>query len=96
MGLDVAKGIELLRSSAVPQLLEYKAEPLAARDYEPQFTVDLMRKDLRLADEALLPGEISAATVSVFDETVSLGLGAADIAAVMAAVEREGPDALSR
>lgn len=96
VGLDVAKGIEFLRSSAVPQLLEYKAEPLAARDYEPQFTVDLMRKDLRLADEALLPGEISAATVSVFDETVSLGLGAADIAAVMAAVEREGPDALSR
>lgn len=88
--LDVSEGIEFLRGSAVPLLLDYKAGPLAARDYTPQFTVGLMRKDLRLADEALPPGAIAATTVSIFDQAVALGLGDDDIAAVMAIVEGDG------
>lgn len=96
VGLDVPLGLEVLRSSAVPRLLEYKAEPLASRDYEPQFTIDLMRKDLRLADDALRPGAIAAATFSVFDAAASLGLGDADIAAVMAVIEGDQPDGVSR
>jgi hypothetical protein len=32
VGLDVEQGIEFLRGSAVPLLLDYKAEPLANRD----------------------------------------------------------------
>jgi hypothetical protein len=42
-----------------------------------------MRKDLRPADEALRPGAIATATVSVFDEAMAQGFGEEDIAAVM-------------
>lgn len=37
-GLDVAQGLDILRRGAVPRLLDYKAAPLAERDFTPLFT----------------------------------------------------------
>ncbi len=82
-GLDVSASLELLRSGAVPRLLEYKAGPMAARDYSPLFTVDLMSKDLGLADERRPAGPVTAAAVDIMRRAKEAGLGADDIAAVM-------------
>ena len=57
-GLDTTSCIELLRQGAVPRLLDYKAGPMAARDHRPLFTVDLMAKDLGLADARRPPGPV--------------------------------------
>lgn len=82
-GLDVSASLELLRAGAVPRLLEYKAGPMAARDYSPLFTVDLMSKDLGLADERRPPGPVTERAVDVMRRARSAGWGPEDIAAVM-------------
>lgn len=87
-GLDVADSLELLRAGAVPRLLEYKAGPMAERDYTPMFTVGLMNKDLRLADERRPPGRVTAAGGEVMRAALDAGLGDADIAAIMEIVDR--------
>lgn len=87
-GLDVAGSLELLRAGAVPRLLEYKAGPMADRDYTPLFTVGLMDKDLRLADERRVPGRVTAAGTAVMRAALDAGLGDADIAAIMEIVDQ--------
>jgi 3-hydroxyisobutyrate dehydrogenase-like beta-hydroxyacid dehydrogenase len=82
-GLDVADSLELLRAGAVPRLLEYKAGPMAERDYTPLFTVALMGKDLRLADERRPPGRVTAAGAEMMRAALDAGLGDSDIAAIM-------------
>lgn len=92
-GLDVSQGIELLRAGAAPRQLDYKAEPMAARDFAPMFTVDLMRKDLRLAAEALGEARIACVAQAVLEETAAAGRGSEDLGALITAVERhmDGP-----
>jgi 2-hydroxy-3-oxopropionate reductase len=87
-GLSVPQCIELLRSGAVPKLLDYKASPLADRDFSPQFTVDLMRKDLRLAADELASAPLAAAAHEIVEATSDLGLGDADLAAIITVIEQ--------
>jgi 3-hydroxyisobutyrate dehydrogenase-like beta-hydroxyacid dehydrogenase len=82
-GLDVAACIELLKAGAVPKLLDYKAPAMAARDYSPLFTVELMSKDLRLAAERRPAGQVTEEAVAVMLAAEAAGHGPADIAAVM-------------
>ncbi len=82
-GLEVPVGLEALRAGAVPRLLDYKAEPMANRDYTPRFTVDLMSKDLRLARELLPPGRLGLVAAEILDAARAAGLGAEDLGAVM-------------
>ena len=87
-GLDVAQGIELLRAGAAGRQLDYKAEPMAARDFTPMFTVDLMRKDLRLAAEALGAARLADTARAVLEETAAAGRGSQDLGALITAVEQ--------
>jgi 3-hydroxyisobutyrate dehydrogenase-like beta-hydroxyacid dehydrogenase len=82
-GLEVAVGLEALRAGAVPRLLDYKAEPMANRDYTPRFTVDLMSKDMRLANELLPPGRLGLVAAGILEAARAAGLGADDLGAVM-------------
>lgn len=87
-GLDVAGGLELLRAGAVPRLLDYKAAPLAARDFSPQFTIDLMNKDLKLAAEVLLQTPMGSLAAALVAETAAAGRGAEDVVALIATLEQ--------
>jgi 3-hydroxyisobutyrate dehydrogenase-like beta-hydroxyacid dehydrogenase len=68
--------------------LDYKAQPLAERDFTPMFTVDLMRKDLRLAADELAPVALAAAAHEIVEATSELGLGDDDLAALITVVEQ--------
>jgi len=87
-GLEVPIGLEALRAGAVPRLLDYKAEPMANRDYTPRFTVDLMSKDMRLASELLPPGRLGVVAAEILEAARTAGLGADDLGAVMEIVSR--------
>jgi 3-hydroxyisobutyrate dehydrogenase-like beta-hydroxyacid dehydrogenase len=82
-GLDTRACLELLRQGAVPRLLEYKAGPMAKRDYSPLFTVALMAKDLGLADARRPPGPVSAVAAAVLRSARDQGWGDSDIGAVI-------------
>lgn len=86
--LDVSQCIELLRAGAVPRLLDYKGVALADRDFTPLFTVDLMRKDLRLAADELPPMPLATAAHEIVEATSDLGMGDADLAALITIVEQ--------
>ncbi len=88
-GLDVAPCLDLLRAGAVPRLLEYKAGPMADRDFSPLFTIDLMHKDLGLAEEQLPAGRLAAVAAQIVREAREAGLGAADLGAVLEVVAEE-------
>lgn len=90
--LSVPQCIELLRSGAVPKLLDYKAFPLADRDFSPQFTTDLMRKDLRLADLDLTTPPLAAAAKEIIEATSAAGHGDDDMAALITVVEQQMAD----
>ena len=82
-GLDPAACIELLRQGAVPRLLDYKAGPMAARDHAPLFTVDLMAKDLGLADNRRTAGAVGESAAAILRRAQSQGWGPSDISAVI-------------
>jgi 3-hydroxyisobutyrate dehydrogenase-like beta-hydroxyacid dehydrogenase len=82
-GLDTETCIELLRQGAVPRLLDYKATPMSHRDHTPLFTVDLMSKDLGLADARRSAGQVTAAAAAVMAEAKDRGWGPSDISAVI-------------
>jgi len=86
--LSVPQCLDLLRAGAVPRLLDYKARPLAERDFTPRFTVDLMRKDLRLAADELAPVALAAAAHEIVEATSELGMGDEDLAALITVVEQ--------
>lgn len=87
-GLDVEDGLELLRAGAVPRLLDYKAAPLAARDFSPQFTIDLMHKDLKLAADILLPTPMGVLAAELVAETAAAGRGDEDVVALISVLEQ--------
>jgi len=91
-GLEVANCLELLRAGAVPRLLDYKAGPMARRDYSPLFTIDLMAKDLGLAEEQRPAGRLASVAAAVVREAREAGLGAADLGAVIEVVVRSVSD----
>lgn len=82
-GLDVATCLEMLRAGAVPRLLDYKAEPMSLRDHTPLFTVDLMSKDLGLAEARRPPGPVTATAVQAMRLAKAMGHGATDIGSVI-------------
>ncbi len=90
-GLDVAQGLEVLLRGAVPRLLDYKAAPLADRDFTPLFTVDLMRKDLRLAAEVLPGFRLATLAREILEEAAQSGHGEDDVAALITSIEAELP-----
>ena len=91
-GLDVENGMEVIRAGVVPKLLDFRARPMMERDYAPQFTVDLMAKDLRLAAEALPRARLAVLAREIIDQVSSDGHGAEDPAAIMRILEREIPE----
>lgn len=91
-GLDVWAGFDVLRAGAVPRLLDYKAAPLVERDFSPQFTVDLMRKDLALAADELPMGRIATVARQLLETTAAAGLGAQDVSAIISAVDSARSD----
>lgn len=93
-GLDVAACLELLRSGAVPRLLDYKADPMSHRDHSPLFTVDLMSKDLGLADARRPAGPVTATAVQAMTLAKTEGHGATDIGSVIEILGRP-PDWVS-
>lgn len=86
--LDVDQCIDLLRAGAVPRLLDYKAKPMADRDFSPTFTVDLMRKDLRLAEAELAQIALGGAAHEVVEAASDLGRGEDDLGALITVVEQ--------
>ncbi len=82
-GLDTETCIELLRQGAVPKLFDYKATPMSRRDHTPLFTVDLMSKDLGLADARRTAGQVTAAAAAVMAAAKAGGWGPSDISAVI-------------
>jgi len=82
-GLDTSQCIELLRQGAVPRLLDYKAGPMSDRDHSPLFTVDLMAKDLGLADARRPPGPVGSIAASILRRARDEGWGPSDIGAVI-------------
>jgi 3-hydroxyisobutyrate dehydrogenase-like beta-hydroxyacid dehydrogenase len=87
MGLDVESGIDIISQGAVARLLEYKAGPIARRDYSPLFTVDLMKKDLRLAADVLPAEQLSALSQSLIEQASDRGMGSDDVVAITAILE---------
>lgn len=82
-GLDTVTCLELLRQGAVPRLLDYKAGPMSERDHSPLFTVDLMAKDLGLADQRRPAGSVTEAAATILRQAQSEGWGPNDISAVI-------------
>jgi 3-hydroxyisobutyrate dehydrogenase-like beta-hydroxyacid dehydrogenase len=92
--LDPERGLALLAEGAVPRLLDYKALPMARRDHNPQFTVELMHKDLRLAVERSDPGPTGKASAAVLARALEDGWGAQDISAVIEVLASTRPERL--
>ncbi len=82
-GLDPAACLELLKAGAVPRLLDYKAEPMSRRDHSPLFTVDLMCKDLALADLQGPAGAVTGVAVEAMRRAQERGHGPDDVSSVI-------------
>jgi 3-hydroxyisobutyrate dehydrogenase-like beta-hydroxyacid dehydrogenase len=93
-GIERRSMLELMQESAVGSpFVAYKTEPLVADDYSPTFTVDGMRKDLRLlfeaADEAGgVPLPAAALTDQLLAACQGLGWGAEDFAVLVRLVQQ--------
>ncbi|MGI9594604.1 MAG: NAD-binding protein [Acidimicrobiales bacterium] len=94
--LSVDQAIELLRSGAVPKLLDYKSAALVERDYTPLFTVDLMAKDLRLAREGLAETPLAAAAHEIVEAATEAGFGHDDLAAIIEIIADRFPANLDK
>lgn len=84
--------LSVLESSAVgSRFVSYKGAALAARDYRPSFTVDLLRKDLRLVAETAAAGgvelPVADAVSAAADAAAAAGYGARDLGAVLPALQ---------
>jgi 3-hydroxyisobutyrate dehydrogenase-like beta-hydroxyacid dehydrogenase len=67
----------------VPRLLDYKAGPMSQREHSPLFSVELMAKDLGLADERGQAGSVTEAAARVLRRALDRGWGPSDISAVI-------------
>ena len=89
-GIDSGLGVSVLAQGPVPRLLEYKAPPMAHREHSPQFTVDLMSKDLRLAATRSTPGPIGSLATEFMWAAQEEGFGALDVSAVIEVLSAGG------
>lgn len=92
-GLDVAKVLEVVAASGyASSYYAFKGEAIRERNFDPQFTIDLLVKDqsLMLAEAATqkTPLPVLAAIREVFQAARAQGLGGDDIAAVIRVLER--------
>jgi 3-hydroxyisobutyrate dehydrogenase-like beta-hydroxyacid dehydrogenase len=94
-GLSVDTMIEAFESGGLASpLFSGKSEKIAAGDFEPQFTLDLLEKDLSLAldagGEAELPLPVAGAAREAVEAARGLGHGTEDMAAVIRFLETVG------
>ena len=94
-GVDLKALLAVMRAgSAASTMLELKAEPMLAHDFEPLFKLAHMVKDVRLClDEAARAGAgfpFAALAGELYSAGVGRGLGDRDFAAVLEVVEALG------
>lgn len=87
-GLDYDTMLSVVTSGGLAApLFEAKGEKIGERDFEAQFPLDLLTKDLQLvgdaADETPTPLPATAATRETLEATRSLGHGEEDMAALV-------------
>ena len=97
LGIDRARAIELLlRGGGRSAMLERKRTQLLERRYDPQFRLDLARKDLRLIEQAARGAgagtRISREVRRLLDEALREGHASEDFSVLLeAALRRGGP-----
>lgn len=87
-GLDLAQAVDVLRTGAPGSpMVGLMAQRMLAGDYEPNFLIPLMAKDLRYAGALLasagIDSAIAAAARARFEAAEQAGLGDRDISAVV-------------
>ncbi len=91
-GLDPAAMVGFLKKSAVPKILDYKGSPMAAKEYNPIATVNIMRKDLRtilaMAEDKQVPVPLCATAHQAFVGAAALGFEEKDVIAVLEYFEK--------
>jgi 3-hydroxyisobutyrate dehydrogenase-like beta-hydroxyacid dehydrogenase len=97
-GLDTDRLLEVMSAgSAKSTMLDLKARPMLARDYEPLFKLDHMLKDVRHAlAEAKSLGEdfgLAAAAEALYADAADAGYGEQDFAAVAEVVRQRADTA---
>jgi 3-hydroxyisobutyrate dehydrogenase-like beta-hydroxyacid dehydrogenase len=91
-GVDPSKFLDVLASGgAASKLLELKRDKLLTRDFENQFSLKFMLKDLRLAaafaDDLQVPTPMLSSAKDLFRIGESRGLGELDLSAVVQCYE---------
>ena len=94
-GIEVDTMIEAFESGGLHSpLFSGKSEKIASGDFDPQFTLDLLEKDLSLALEAggdaPLPLPVAGAAREAVEAARGLGHGESDMAAVIRYLEAVG------
>jgi 3-hydroxyisobutyrate dehydrogenase-like beta-hydroxyacid dehydrogenase len=91
-GLDPNAMVAFLKTSAIPKIVDYKGGPMAVKDYNPTFTVNLMLKDLRLitANAEALKVPIPTASIArqAYMGAAALGYGDKDQCAILEYFEK--------
>ncbi len=91
-GLDPQYMVDILKTGAVPKLLDYKGGPMARKDYATTFPVDMMRKDLRLiatmGEQLKTPLPMSNLARQIYISASAAGFGDKDLGAIIEVYER--------
>ena len=91
-GLDPEAMADFLKKSVIPKILDYKASPMVAKDYNPIATVNIMRKDLRtilaMAEDQKVPVPLCATSQQAFVGAAALGFEEKDLIAVLEYFEK--------
>jgi len=91
-GLDPQAMARFLKASVIPKILDYKASPMAAKDYTITATVNLVLKDLRMisamAEEMKVPVPLCSMVQQVYVGAAALGYGDLDHNAIVEYFEK--------
>jgi 3-hydroxyisobutyrate dehydrogenase-like beta-hydroxyacid dehydrogenase len=91
-GLDPEAMADFLKKSVIPKILDYKASPMVAKDYNPIATVNIMRKDLRtilaMAEDNKVPVPLCANAQQAYVGAAALGFEEKDLIAVLEYFEK--------
>jgi 3-hydroxyisobutyrate dehydrogenase len=83
-GLDPTKAIGVLTNGAPGSpIVKMISARMTARNYEPNFMLKLMTKDLRYAQAQSGGMEVAAAAIRTFERAIDAGLGDQDFASVV-------------
>jgi 3-hydroxyisobutyrate dehydrogenase/2-hydroxy-3-oxopropionate reductase len=93
-GVDPALMLEILNNSAARSgLISFKAPYVLARNFETNFSVKWMHKDITLmleaAQAAQVPLRLTSVTERMFRDALDAGLGDEDICSTIKVLERE-------